>query len=80
MLSILRKVGNFIANDVWTDCRHADIAQTGYYSGYCRTCGAELGEGIRNPTTRETARKIREEKGIYERPRIFSRPLPKWMR
>jgi hypothetical protein len=80
VLSLLRKIGNLVVNNTWTDCRHRNVAQTGYYSGYCRDCGTELGEGIRNPAIREDARKIRQEKGIYERPRILSRPLPSWLR
>lgn len=82
MLGILRRVGNLIANDTWTDCRHPweAINQVGYYSGYCTLCGTEVGEGIRNPAILEDARKIREAKGIYTRPRILSRPLPEWMR
>ena len=46
-IPLLRRLRNYSIGNGFTPCTHERVVQTGFYSGKCVDCEAEMGEGSR---------------------------------
>ena len=72
-IPLLRRLRNYTIGNGFTPCTHERVVQTGYYSGKCVDCEAEMGEGSRRKFTKAELEMAWENMQRYEADRVGER-------